>query len=396
VFGDPWPGVRKICQCKSNGGGSGQEMTFTAKQLRQCSKDDVHQIIPDYGRASASTVWGNHHMGYGCGSGRLDSNQAWSARYNRKDEWWQFDVGDMTNIAGVRTMRRKNNGQRVMTYAVLVNSNGRNGWTNVDNSKVFNGNVANTETVVENLFNAPVRGQFVRWVVKTWQYHISGRFAVMSCAGHFSSDAEAERLNNGGFEVGTQYGMPTSWQRYARYGNTGQAWPDQSHSGKRSVKFWGGGWQLIENGPHASDSITLVKDKHYTFTLWMRTTAKGQRTRVEFLNYNKGGQVQKSSQGVTKMMIYGRMSERQCAGEGGTCKCNGKVRYGEGSRWSTKCSGQSPCVVKGSIRCVNSVFGDPWPGKRKRCLCTSADGYSTTTTGVPPRWPTLGRNARSH
>jgi len=245
VFGDPWPGVRKICQCKSNGGGNSQEMTFTAKELRQCTKDDTHQNIPDYGKASASTVWANQKIGYSHGAGRIDSNQGWSARYNRKDEWWQFDLGSLANIAGVRTMRRKSSAQRITQYSVGTNTNGKSKWDYVDNAKLFTGNTENTETVVENLFNAPVRGQYVRWVVKKWSSHVSGRFAVMTCAGHFSSDNEAERLNNGGFEVGQTGQIPTSWKRYGRYGNTGLLYKDQAKSGSASAKFWNRGWQLI-------------------------------------------------------------------------------------------------------------------------------------------------------
>mmetsp|Transcript_6007 Transcript_6007/g.11857 ORF Transcript_6007/g.11857 Transcript_6007/m.11857 type:complete len:540 (-) Transcript_6007:41-1660(-) len=56
----------------------------------------------------------------------------------------------------------------------------------------------------------------------------------------------------------------------------------------------------------------------------------------------------------------------KCGDEGGTCKCTGNVRYGDGNRWSnTKFVGvETPCN--------NGVFGDPWPGQKKQCECAGS------------------------
>lgn len=65
-------------------------------------------------------------------------------------------------------------------------------------------------------------------------------------------------------------------------------------------------------------------------------------------------------------------SEHLCAWEGGHCGgCHGKVWYGSGNsvaqikshgRYATRNS-------NGGIGCHNGVFGDPWGGKRKNCIC---------------------------
>lgn len=65
-------------------------------------------------------------------------------------------------------------------------------------------------------------------------------------------------------------------------------------------------------------------------------------------------------------------SEHLCAWEGGHCGgCHGKVWYGSGNsvaqikshgRYATRHS-------SGGIGCHNGVFGDPWGGRRKNCIC---------------------------
>jgi hypothetical protein len=53
-----------------------------------------------------------------------------------------------------------------------------------------------------------------------------------------------------------------------------------------------------------------------------------------------------------------------CASEGGTCRCDGDVRYGAGSSWS------DDKTVSGSFPCSNAEFGgDPVPGVAKSCQC---------------------------
>eukprot|EP00493_Phyllostaurus_siculus_P002414 UN02427 len=57
-------------------------------------------------------------------------------------------------------------------------------------------------------------------------------------------------------------------------------------------------------------------------------------------------------------------SVHQCAAEYGTCACSGNVVYGYGDRWS------EPLLIHGSTQCSNHVFGDPYYGQVKVCMCT--------------------------
>ena len=59
-------------------------------------------------------------------------------------------------------------------------------------------------------------------------------------------------------------------------------------------------------------------------------------------------------------------TETECAKENGVCKCSGIVRYGSGDKWT-----EGRAVSK-SINCNNNVFGDPYHGVQKACMCLPA------------------------
>jgi len=124
-------------------------------------------------------VWSNDPIGKSHGLGRLDSAQAWSARTNKKGEWWQIDEGSAKPIVGVRTQGRKGgtDNQRVTSYKVSTSLDGKT-WVAVDGGKVFAANAARSDTTVVNKFKAPVTARYVRFIVETWKHHVSMRAAV--------------------------------------------------------------------------------------------------------------------------------------------------------------------------------------------------------------------------
>mmetsp|Transcript_59827 Transcript_59827/g.129629 ORF Transcript_59827/g.129629 Transcript_59827/m.129629 type:complete len:798 (-) Transcript_59827:211-2604(-) len=64
--------------------------------------------------------------------------------------------------------------------------------------------------------------------------------------------------------------------------------------------------------------------------------------------------------------------------ESRSCDCHGLVRFGYDSYWS------QPRQVSGQIDCTASVFGNPYPGRRKVCMCQPAP------TQYPTRWSNDG------
>lgn len=119
------------------------------RRLRECAKYGVLTVNPGYSQCKASSVWDDNAIGTRHGTGRLDSQQAWSAKRNKGGEWWQVDLGSDKPIAGVEpamvhlqilnqpshagvvTQGRTNHDQFVKSYKVKVSSDG-NRWIDVD------------------------------------------------------------------------------------------------------------------------------------------------------------------------------------------------------------------------------------------------------------------------
>ena len=106
----------------------------------------------------------------------LDSDQAWSAARNTIGEWMQIDLGKESCVSGVITQRRKNHGQRVTSYKLAYSTDGSS-FTEL--SQVFSANDANDDSKVTNSF-AAVQARYVRFIVQTWEHHISMRAALIA------------------------------------------------------------------------------------------------------------------------------------------------------------------------------------------------------------------------
>jgi len=153
------------------------------KGSSRCKTDNV-----SYSRSRASSVYSNNRIGHSHGKGRLDSNQAWSARHNRRGQWWQMDLGSRKSVGGVVTQGRTAHGQYVTHYKVQVSDNGRNfRW--VDGGRVMRANSGSNNHKKTNKFRKRVSARYVRIVVWHWRGHISMRAAVITCGGARNSSA---------------------------------------------------------------------------------------------------------------------------------------------------------------------------------------------------------------
>merc|ERR1719163_2151707 len=55
------------------------------EQTKQAaSQTKAKKFVPAYSATRASSVWGNDRIGKGHGTGNLNSNQGWSAKYNKR------------------------------------------------------------------------------------------------------------------------------------------------------------------------------------------------------------------------------------------------------------------------------------------------------------------------
>jgi len=165
----------------------GNTIDYLKKHLTQCTnfKYEVEganatRILknpPDTSR-SASSVHKDDPMGTVHGLGRLDSEQAWSAKTNQVGEWYQINNDRVAIISGISIQTRKGptyNNQRVESFK--VKSKGVSGtWEDVDGGKIYTGNTSGTQVNV--FFDTPVEARYIRIYPQTWNYHMSLRAGI--------------------------------------------------------------------------------------------------------------------------------------------------------------------------------------------------------------------------
>lgn len=126
-----------------------------------------------------SSVWGNNKIGTGHARSMLNSHQAWSARYNRKNEWMTISLEKEASVRGAVIQGRRWVHQWV-TKVSFESSKDCNAYDKVDNGKVYSTKInkmseKHSELV---LFAKPVRAKCIRIKVQAWRGHISMRAAL--------------------------------------------------------------------------------------------------------------------------------------------------------------------------------------------------------------------------
>jgi hypothetical protein len=125
-----------------------------------------------------STVWGGSAYEVGLHSrGTLSSPQAWSAKINKKDQWYQIDLGSVKMVAGFVMQKRKNYRQYVTKYKISY----AEATSFKTLSTIFDGNKEAQNTDYEQIQElvTPIKARYVRFVVQKWIGHISLRAAVL-------------------------------------------------------------------------------------------------------------------------------------------------------------------------------------------------------------------------
>ena len=125
-------------------------------------------LNPNDNYRSYSSVYGNRVRGSECNMGTLDGGDAWCAGNKARGEWYQMDAGEVVQVVGVVTQRRKNSAQMVTKYKVSVSDAEDGNFTRVDDGYEFLGNSALTDTKVVRAFKKPVFARFVRIEVVEW------------------------------------------------------------------------------------------------------------------------------------------------------------------------------------------------------------------------------------
>ena len=134
-------------------------------------------LNPAEDKRSYSSVWNNDIIGRFHARSMLNSEQAWSAGVNQAGQWMMIELESERYVTGVAVQGRKPPyGQWVKKFKVQTSID-KQSWTNVDNSKVFDG--AKFDEINKVLFDQPVTARWVKIIVQEWVQHISMRAGVL-------------------------------------------------------------------------------------------------------------------------------------------------------------------------------------------------------------------------
>lgn len=131
---------------------------------------------------SYSTVWNGQSAGVGYARSMIDSDQAWSAGFNRKGEWLLLDLDSDVFVGGLAIQGRGD--QWVKTYSVQFWLDGE---TSSDEKHVDDGSVFTvsksfaTGDYQQIYFETGVSGRYFKILPQSWASHISMRSGIMMC-----------------------------------------------------------------------------------------------------------------------------------------------------------------------------------------------------------------------
>jgi len=177
--------------------------------------DKVVQFVPENDAFSASSTLSNNKMGQNYyGRPRINDPYAWIAGKQQVGEWLQMDLGSRRWIAGIVSQGRNDYWQWVKTFRVKVadDDDGEN-WKDVECGRIFDAN-SDRSTLVQNVFDKPVRAKFVRIYPEEWYSYMAIRAGVLLCeaecaGGHLEYDMTSASLTSktGGPSLETPWGF---------------------------------------------------------------------------------------------------------------------------------------------------------------------------------------------
>jgi len=110
----------------------------------------------------------------------IDSPRAWSAAKNVPGEYLTIALSEKSQVMGVVTQGRRDLNQRVESYSIQTSIDGVT-FEDYNGGHIFAAN-SDSDTKVYNEFGIAVTAQYVRFVVVTWDGHISMRADVLICS----------------------------------------------------------------------------------------------------------------------------------------------------------------------------------------------------------------------
>lgn len=133
-----------------------------------------------YSNHKSSANHGGDAIGFRHGSGRLDSEQAWSAvgsEANGRTAWYQLSVNTPVNMSGVAMKGRHEHPQWITSVKIQYeDENGE--FKGVDGGFHFDANY-DQHSLVKIFFENPIRTKSIRFYPQSWNSHASARFGIL-------------------------------------------------------------------------------------------------------------------------------------------------------------------------------------------------------------------------
>jgi hypothetical protein len=135
--------------------------------------------VPYSGHKSSSN-YADNAIGTSHGTGRLDSDQAWSAKTNAIGQWYELDNGSATDISGVVIKGRPDgvHKNQFVTSFKAQYKDSAGAWKDVDSGYIFEGVIQSSQANV--FFKAPINTSAIRIYPQTWNNHMSMRAGLMT------------------------------------------------------------------------------------------------------------------------------------------------------------------------------------------------------------------------
>ncbi|CAE7284772.1 NGLY1 [Symbiodinium pilosum] len=161
--------------------------------------------VPQNAR-KASSSFGDDQPGQKHHSGTLDSSSAWCAKKEDTAPWYQLDLGEVGNVAGVMLAARSDCGQWVTRFRVELADSEDGPWTSADDGREFDGpSFANPVRAVFD--NGSQLARFVRIMPVSHRNHCSLRADVLLASADPDKPPVIVALGN--FSVGDPFEFST-------------------------------------------------------------------------------------------------------------------------------------------------------------------------------------------
>ncbi|CAK9017172.1 unnamed protein product [Durusdinium trenchii] len=151
----------------------------------------------------ASSSYNDEHIGQRHHSGTMDSKSAWCSRSDDKRPWYQMDLGEVKDVAGVILAARADNPQWVTRFKISTAASEDGTWQLVDDGREFDG--PTFLSLSRAVFHCSCKTRFVRVEPSSYKSHCSLRADVLLASEAGAADQLPTIVVLGNFSAGDPF-----------------------------------------------------------------------------------------------------------------------------------------------------------------------------------------------